>query len=145
VSGACRAVVLAFSGTQEELQMSKNSRRAAFASAAASAGTEGPSGLMARISALPRLVRDVLAGRFIEVSRGRLLLMALAVLYIVSPIDLVPEALLTIPGMVDDVAVAGWLVSAVLGATAAYLAWEGGTPSTVSDDPRVVPGEVITH
>ena len=124
--------------------MSKNSRRAAFASAAATAG-EGPTGLMSRITALPRLVRDVLAGRFVEVSRGRLLLMALAVLYVVSPIDLVPEALLTIPGMVDDVAVAGWLVSAVLGATTAYLAWEGpGTTSTVADDPRVVPGEVVT-
>ena len=126
--------------------MSKNSRRAAFASAATAAGTEGPTGLMARLSALPRLVRDVLAGRYVEVSRGRLLLMALAVLYIVSPIDLVPEALLTIPGMVDDVAVAGWLVSAVLGATAAYVAWEGGTPpAPATDDPRVVPGEVITH
>jgi uncharacterized membrane protein YkvA (DUF1232 family) len=126
--------------------MSRNSRRAAFASAAASAGTEGPRGLMARISALPRLVRDVLAGRFVEVSRGRLLLMALAVLYIVSPVDLVPEALLTIPGMVDDVAVAGWLISAVLGATTAYLAWEGSTPTDLYDgDPHVVPGEVITH
>ena len=125
--------------------MSKNSRRAAFASAATAAGTEGPTGLMARLSALPRLVRDVLTGRYVEVSRGRLLLMALAVLYIVSPIDLVPEALLTIPGMVDDVAVAGWLVSAVLGATTAYLAWEGSTPTSATmDDPRVVPGEVVT-
>ena len=44
--------------------------------------------------------------------------------------------------LVDDVAVAGWLVSAVLGATTAYLAWEGpGTTSTVADDPRVVPGD----
>ena len=126
--------------------MSKRSRRDAFTSAATAAGTaEGPSGLMARISAFPRLVRDVLTGRFVEISRGRLLLMALAVLYIVSPIDLVPEALLTIPGMVDDVAVAGWLVSAVLGATTAYLAWEGSTPTGATmDDPRVVPGEVVT-
>ena len=120
--------------------MSKNSRRSAFAAAASSA--DSPSGLMARISALPRLVRDVLTGRFEEVGRGRLLLMGLAVLYIVSPVDLVPEALLTIPGMVDDAAVIAWLISAVLGATTAYLAWEGSTPTTYAD-PRVVPGEVI--
>ena len=121
--------------------MSKNSRRSAFAAAASSA--DSPSGLMARISALPRLVRDVLSGRFDHVSRGRLLLMGLALLYVVSPIDLVPEAILTIPGMVDDAAVIAWLISAVLGATTAYLAWEGSTTATF-DDPRTVPGEVVT-
>jgi uncharacterized membrane protein YkvA (DUF1232 family) len=127
--------------------MSKSSRRTAFTSAATAAGAEGPASLMARISAFPRLVRDVATGRFVEVSRGRLLLMGLAVLYIVSPVDLVPEVFLTLPGLVDDVAVAGWLVSSALGATAAYLAWEGSGPGaarSTSGDPRVVPGEVVT-
>ena len=127
--------------------MSRTSRRAALTSAATSPATGGPTGLMARLSAFPRLVRDVLTGQFAEISRGRLLLMGLAVLYIVSPVDLVPEALLTLPGMVDDAAVAAWLVSAVLGATTAYLTWEGhGTTasSSAAADPRVVPGEVVT-
>ena len=43
--------------------MSRTSRRAAFTSAATSAATEGPTGLMARLSAFPRLVRDVLTGQ----------------------------------------------------------------------------------
>ncbi len=127
--------------------MSKSRRSAAFASAAGAAAAAGPSGLVARLTALPRLVRDVLTGRFTGVSRGRLALMALALLYIVSPIDLLPEAILTLPGLVDDVAVAGWLVAAVLGATSAYLTWEGAPPGGVQDfgaDPRVVPGEVVT-
>ena len=39
------------------------------------------------------------------------------------------------------------LVAAVLGATGAYLSWEGAPSGGVSDvgtDPRVVPGEVVT-
>jgi uncharacterized membrane protein YkvA (DUF1232 family) len=123
--------------------MSKTRRTAAFATAASAAAAEGPTSLTRRLAALPRLVRDVLLGRFTDVSRGRLALMALAVLYIVSPVDLLPEAVLTLPGMIDDVAVAGWLVAAVLGATSAYLTWEGGA-SDLADDPRVVPGEVVT-
>ena len=127
--------------------MSKSRRTAAFASAASAAAADGPTGLITRLTALPRLVRDVLTGRFTDVSRGRLALMGLALLYIVSPVDLLPEAILTLPGLLDDVAVAGWLVAAVLGATTAYLTWEGapmGGASDVGTDPRVVPGEVVT-
>jgi uncharacterized membrane protein YkvA (DUF1232 family) len=123
--------------------MSKTRRTAAFATAASAAATEGPSSLITRLTALPRLVRDVMTGRFTDVSRGRLALMGLAILYIVSPIDLLPEAILTLPGMIDDVAVAGWLVASVLGATTAYLTWEG-RESDLGTDPRVVPGEVVT-
>ena len=127
--------------------MSKTRRTAAFATAASAAAAEGPASLVTRITALPRLARDVMLGRYVDVSRGRLALMALAVLYIVSPIDLLPEAILTLPGMIDDVAVAGWLVAAALGATGAYLEWEGASHGGASDfgnDPRVVPGEVVT-
>ena len=128
--------------------MSKSRRSAAFASAAGAAAAAGPVGLVTRLAALPRLVRDVLTGRFTGVSRRRLALMGLALLYIVSPIDLLPEAILTLPGLVDDVAVAGWLVAAALGATSAYLTWESAPSGGVSEfgaDPRVVPGEVVTH
>ena len=99
---------------------------------------------MARVGSIPRMVRDVLRGDFDGVSRGRVLLMVLAVLYIVSPVDLLPEAILTIPGLADDAAVAAWLVASLLGATSAYRLWENGQVAT-ADDPRVVPGEVISH
>ena len=122
--------------------MARKGRRAAAAAATAAAMSDGPGGFVARLASIPRLVRDVLLGRYGGLSRGRLLLMALAVLYIVSPVDLLPEAVLTIPGLADDAAVAAWLVASLLGATSAYRAWESGTVST-SGDPRVVPGEVI--
>jgi uncharacterized membrane protein YkvA (DUF1232 family) len=120
--------------------MSRTARRGAFAAAATAAATEGSPGFFGRVAALPRLVRDVLTGRYDGLSRGKLALMALAALYIVSPVDLVPEALLTIPGLADDAAVAAWLVASALGAAAAYTAWQGQDVAAE----RVVPGEVLT-
>ena len=124
--------------------MASKGRKAAAAAAAAAAMSDGPTGFMARVGSIPRMVRDVLRGDFDGLSRGRLLMMLLAVLYIVSPVDLLPEAILTIPGLADDAAVAAWLVASLLGATSAYRLWENGQVST-ADDPRVVPGEVISH
>lgn len=122
--------------------MSRRRRTAAYTAAAAAAMSEGPTGFGARVASIPRLLRDTFNGSYDGLTRGRLGLMLLALLYILSPIDLVPEALLTIPGLADDAAVGAWLVAAVMGATTAYRAWESGQvpPAT---DPRVVPGEVL--
>ncbi len=122
--------------------MASKGRKAAAAAAAAAAASDGPSGFLARLACVPRLVRDTLLGRYDGLGRGRLLLMLLAVVYIVSPIDLLPEAILTLPGLADDAAVAAWLVASLLGATSAYRDWESGRAAAA--DPRVVPGEVVT-
>ena len=122
--------------------MASKGRKAAAAAAAAAAMSDGPTGFAARVGSIPRMVRDVFRGDYDGLTRGRLVMMVLAVFYIVSPVDLLPEALLTIPGLADDAAVAAWLVASVLGATSAYRLWENGQVSA-SDDPQVVPGEVI--
>ncbi len=127
--------------------MASNRKKAAYAAAAAAAASDGPIGFAQRVGSIPRMVRDVMSGRFDGIGRGRLLVMVLAVVYIVSPIDLLPEAFLTFPGLLDDAGIAAWLIAALFGATTAYRHWEGGrvgTPTTVTvDDPRVVPGEVL--
>ena len=88
-------------------------------------------------------MRDVLLGRYDGMSRGKLLLMAAAAVYIVSPIDLLPEALLTLPGLADDAVVAGWLLASVLGGTSAYAAWREGQVVPAPDGRSTVPGEVL--
>jgi uncharacterized membrane protein YkvA (DUF1232 family) len=131
--------------------MSRRRRKAAMATAAASAMQQGPAELGSRAAALPGLIRDTLSGDYPGLTKQRLALMLGALLYLVSPIDLVPEALLLIPGLLDDIAVAGWLVTSALGATAAYRAWRmgldpaPGTPSAASAPSReqVIVGEVI--
>ena len=54
----------------------------------------------------------------------RILLMAGASLYILSPIDLLPEAFLTVFGLADDLVIAVWLASAVMDETMRFVTWE---------------------
>ncbi len=104
--------------------MTTTRQTAASAAAASAAAAEGPASFGARLAAIPRLVRDVLGGRSDGLSKGRLGLMALALLYVLSPVDLLPEAIRPVIGLADDAAVAVWLVAALLGATNGYRAWE---------------------
>lgn len=119
--------------------MANSRQKAAYAAAAAAAAADGPVSFGARIASIPRLVRDVLGGRYDGLSKGRLGLMVLAVLYVLSPIDLIPEAVLPFVGLVDDAALAAWLVAALFGATNAYRAWELGRVVDPMSGPRVQP------
>jgi uncharacterized membrane protein YkvA (DUF1232 family) len=105
---------------------------------------DGPS-VATQLSATPRLVAMTMTGRYPGVTRGRLALMALAMLYVVSPVDLVPEAALLLLGMADDAMVLAWLAGALLAETDAFLAWEDGGPPRPPADPsqRVVRGDVL--
>jgi uncharacterized membrane protein YkvA (DUF1232 family) len=122
--------------------MTTDRRKAAYTAAASAAASDGPSGFVARLASIPRMARDVLVGRYDGLSRGRLMLMVLAVVYIVSPIDLLPEAFLPMVGLADDAMVAGWLVAALVAATSAYGHWEGAAGFDTAD-PTVVPGYVV--
>ena len=78
--------------------MRKTPRRSAFFAATATAAVaDGPLGFAERIASIPRLALDVLIGRYDGMTRGRLFLMLAAAFYIVSPVDLLPEAFLTLP------------------------------------------------
>ncbi len=72
----------------------------------------GPT-VVERVHAVPRLVRATLDGTYAGTSVGRLGLVAAAVAYVASPIDLLPEAVLPVLGAADDAVVIGWAVKAV--------------------------------
>src|SRR5262245_23674055 len=95
----------------------------------------GAPGIGERLAAMPRLVRAVLRGRYRDVSPGRLGTFALALAYILSPVDLAPEALLTVFGLADDAVVGVWLLGNVLDEAERFLVWE-------RRQGRVIPGEV---
>ena len=51
--------------------------------------------------------------------------------YIVSPIDLIPEAVAPVLGLADDALVLSWLATRLVEETEAFLAWEqAGMPPT---------------
>jgi uncharacterized membrane protein YkvA (DUF1232 family) len=60
-------------------------------------------------------------GRYAGLTRVRLAAMALAVVYVVSPIDLVPELFVPLLGLVDDAFVIAWLAGTVLLETERFI------------------------
>jgi uncharacterized membrane protein YkvA (DUF1232 family) len=92
----------------------------------------GTPGLGARVRAIPRLVLATMRGRYAGVTRTRLLAMAVALAYIVSPVDLLPELILPLVGLIDDAFVAAWLAGAVLLETERFLQWEDSQHDVVA-------------
>ena len=105
----------------------------------------GSPGLGERFAALPRLLRAAASRRYDGLATGRLALMAVAVAYILSPVDLMPEALFWVFGVADDAAVAAWLAGAVLLETDRFLVWERTSPGNASTGgASVVRGQVVS-
>jgi uncharacterized membrane protein YkvA (DUF1232 family) len=97
----------------------------------------GTPGIGRRLSAFPRMVKASLKG---EYDGGlRLLLMAAATVYIVSPIDVIPEAVFLFFGLIDDAFVLTWLTGAMLSETERFLEWE----KSKGRGPSVIAGHVV--
>jgi uncharacterized membrane protein YkvA (DUF1232 family) len=95
----------------------------------------GTPGISRRLSAMPRMIKASLRG---EYDGGlRLMLMAAASLYVLSPIDALPEAVFAFIGLIDDAFVVTWLMGALLSETERFLEWErsrGRGPSVIAGE-----------
>ncbi|WP_037064863.1 YkvA family protein [Pseudonocardia acaciae] len=89
----------------------------------------GAPGLGERARALPRMVGGAVSGRYPGLSRGRLVLIVLGLAYLVSPVDLVPEAVLSVFGLGDDAVVGLWLAGWFLAETDRFIGWEVSAPA----------------
>jgi uncharacterized membrane protein YkvA (DUF1232 family) len=110
--------------------MSRNARIAsvvAVARAVRMAVRPGGPSMGERAGAVPRMIRATFSGEYVGVSKGRLVLMLAAAGYLVSPLDIIPEAVLPIVGLADDALVLSWLATKLVEETEAFLAWEKGT------------------
>jgi uncharacterized membrane protein YkvA (DUF1232 family) len=119
-------------------------RTAAFSALfrALTTGARGGPSLGRRLRALPRMIKATMRG---EYDGGmRLAMMAAGTAYIVSPIDLIPEGVLLVFGLADDVLMATWLAGAVLGETERFLEWERRR-ATVIDGHRLPPAARSRH
>ncbi|MGL4173225.1 MAG: YkvA family protein [Actinomycetota bacterium] len=89
--------------------------------------------------AVPRWLAATLRGRYPGTSRNRLLLLLLALGYVVSPIDFVPEVILPFLGFADDTVVLSWLAGSILAEMSAFLRWENDARAPAV----VIPSEVV--
>jgi uncharacterized membrane protein YkvA (DUF1232 family) len=111
-------------------------RTAAFAALARAlmSGARGGPSISKRLAALPRMLKATAKG---EYDGGmRVAMMAAATAYVISPIDLIPEAFLLVVGLVDDAVMIAWLAGTVLSETERFLNWEKQRNS-------VLPGSVV--
>ena len=99
---------------------------ATVASVLRAATRPGAPGMAERAQAVPRLFRATRDGSYAGTTVRRLALVAGAVAYVASPIDLLPEAILPVLGAADDAVVISWAVKAFLEETDRFLAWELG-------------------
>lgn len=93
----------------------------------------GTPGVAERGAAIPRLVKAVARGDYVGVSRGHLGMLLLAAVYVVSPVDLVPEGLLGLFGLADDAIVVTWLAATLVHDTEGFLTWERTRTATGHD------------
>jgi hypothetical protein len=97
-------------------------------------GARGGPSVGQRLAALPRMIKATAGG---EYDGGlRLAMIAAATAYVVSPVDLIPEAALLIFGLADDALMIAWLAGSVLDETGRFLEWE-------SRRKAVIAGEVV--
>ena len=99
-------------------------RTAAFTALAKQlvSGVRGGPSLSTRLAALPRMLKATAKGQY---DGGvRVAMMAAATAYIVSPFDLVPEAIFLVFGLADDALMITWLAGSVLAETERFLEWE---------------------
>lgn len=108
-----------------------------LANAFRTATRPGTPGVGARLTSLPRLVWATFRGEYFGTSRLRLLLIAGALVYLISPVDLVPVVLLPLIGLSADALIISWIAASLINETESFLGWE-------SNRDRIVRGEVIS-
>ncbi len=57
-------------------------------------------------------VKDVATGRYKEYSKTHLTLIVAAILYVVSPLDVIPDFLI-VAGLIDDAAIIAWVFNEI--------------------------------
>ena len=108
-----------------------------LATAFRTATRPGTPGVGVRLASLPRLAWATIRGEYSGTSRGRLAAIVGALLYVISPIDLVPEMFVPLLGLGDDALVISWVAASLVNETESFLRWERHGNGTVR-------GEVIS-
>ena len=81
------------------------------------------------------MMKSVLSGKYKGMSFGTLGLLALGLVYIISPIDAVPDVI-PVAGIVDDTGLALWLATVLVRSAGDFVTWErSGRPTVIVGEP----------
>jgi uncharacterized membrane protein YkvA (DUF1232 family) len=98
---------------------------------AESTGRGGPlMDLWASLQTLLRLIRAYAKGEYRAVPSQKLVLIVAAILYFLTPIDVIPDFVIGL-GYLDDAAVIAWVVNTVRSVLDDFLKWETSRSQTV--------------
>jgi uncharacterized membrane protein YkvA (DUF1232 family) len=112
-------------------------RRNGFAALGRALFARGGPGLVQRVRAVPRMVGARFRGSYDGLTWGRLIALLVGAVYVVSPVDFIPEAFFLVFGLADDTVVVAWLAGALLDEAERFLAWERAElPGPVNAGPR---------
>ncbi|MBA2482294.1 MAG: DUF1232 domain-containing protein [Planctomycetes bacterium] len=78
------------------------------------------------LNACVRLFRAYASGTYTQLPVKSMILITMAIVYFVSPLDILPD-FLPLVGLVDDAAILGFVISQVRRDLDAFLAWEAKT------------------
>jgi uncharacterized membrane protein YkvA (DUF1232 family) len=120
----------------------------ALAKAFAGSRKPGQAGVLTLLRVVPRMLSAGLSGRYPFLDKSRVWIALLGVVYVISPIDLIPELILPILGLGDDALVAAFSAGALLSEAQAFLDWEraqvnGEPPAPGAGGERIVVGQVV--
>ncbi|MCA0173462.1 YkvA family protein [Bacillus sp. RAR_GA_16] len=88
-------------------------------------GRKGMDDMWVDVKTFSRLVQEVRKGRYRDISKKSVIMIVGALLYFVSPIDAVPDLLAGI-GLLDDVAVIGFVAGQLRNELEKFREWETG-------------------
>lgn len=89
-----------------------------------------------RFAAIPGMLGATLTGRFPGATRQGIGLSILGIVYVVSPLDLMPELLLGPFGLADDAGILAIAIGYLVRASDRYLHWRLGTGPDVGSNAR---------
>lgn len=79
--------------------------------------------LRRNLASLFRMIRAYLEGEYRDVTWANLVLIVAAIVYFITPVDLIPDFLAAL-GYVDDAAIIAWTLQKVAGEIEPFLEWE---------------------
>lgn len=68
-------------------------------------------------------VKDIITGKYTDYSMSNLAIIVAALIYVVSPLDLVPDMIIAL-GLLDDVAIVTWAIGVVDTELTNYSEWK---------------------